>query len=448
MRTNKMMMVVAFLILGMALAACGGSDQNGGSASSVPAANNSSAPDLLTQGELSGTPAEICDAILPVGEPATRDYRAPEQVLEPGVDYRAVFCTEAGAIYVDLYESQTPLTVNNFVFLAQRGYFNNTMFHRVLANFMAQGGDPTATGSGGPGYRFEDEFLGFLHFDTTGQLAMANAGPGTNGSQFFITTSAPDWLNYNHTIFGEVLEGYENVINLRLRDPQQSNPSPGSTLQTVVIIDNPAAVTTSWEAPPLASQEDIAAAVEEAAGFLAENIGFGIVDGTPAMFDTDELAAIAPDDLQGNVQQFLTEHNHVFTALIAHETIDCDLNNAPFMGLGYMLSAFETPADAAAALEDTAVVDFAMMGAVDQVYEATMTPNLPNVLYVVQTSACDRDAVQARTYWQRGRFLVVASITLPIERQGEAGLWLEQVVTRRVYENVLSDVLRPEIYHR
>lgn len=448
MPENKRIALLVFLLLLMVLTACGGSNQNGGSASSVSAADNESELEILAQGELSGTPDEICDALLPVGEPTTRDYRAPEQVLEPGVDYRAIFCTEAGAVYVDLYEEQTPLTVNNFVFLAQRGYFNNTMFHRVLANFMAQGGDPTATGSGGPGYRFEDEFLGFLHFDTTGQLAMANAGPGTNGSQFFITTSAPDWLNYNHTIFGEVLEGYQNVVNLRLRDPQQSNPPPGSTLQTVIIIDNPAAVTTSWEAPPLASQEDVTAAVEEAAGFLAENIGFGIVDGTPATFDTDELAAIAPEDLQSNVLQFLTEHNHLFTALIAHETTDCDMNNAPFMDLNYMLSVFETPSDATAALQAAAVVDFAMMGAVDQVYEATMTPNLPNALYVVQTSACDRDAVQARTYWQRGRFLVVASITLPIERQGEAGLWLEQVVTRRVYENVLSDVLRPEIYHR
>lgn len=444
MLKNRPYIMPACVLVMLVTAACSG----GGNSSAASAANNTSAASIQTQGDLSGTPEEICEAVLPVAEPATRDYRAPEQVLESGVDYRAIFCTEAGAIYVDLYEDQTPITVNNFVFLAQRGYFNNTTFHRVLQNFMAQGGDPTGTGSGGPGYRFEDEFLGFLHFDTTGQLAMANAGPGTNGSQFFITTSTPDWLNYNHTIFGEVLEGYENVAALRLRDPQQGNPSPGAVLRTVIIIDDPSTVTTSWEAPPLATQEQVTEAVAEAADYLAENIGFGTAEGTPATLATDELVSTASADLQTSIRAFLTEYNHLFTALIAHENTECNLNNAPFMGLGYRLSAFETATDAANAIEDSTIVDFAMIGAADQIFEATMTQNLPNAMYIVQTTACDRDAIQARTYWQRGRFIVVASITLPIERQGEANLWLDQVVTRRVYENVLSDVLRPEIYHR
>ncbi|MEL6527834.1 MAG: peptidylprolyl isomerase, partial [Chloroflexota bacterium] len=146
---------------------------------------------------VAGTPTEICEASTPAEEPVSRDYAQPEQVLEVGVDYRAVFCTSAGAIYIDLLEAYTPETVNNFVFLADEGYYNNTIFHRVIEDFMAQAGDPTGTGTGGPGYQFADEIIGFLAFDRPGLLAMANAGPGTNGSQFFITTAETPWLNGN-----------------------------------------------------------------------------------------------------------------------------------------------------------------------------------------------------------------------------------------------------------
>ncbi len=132
--------------------------------------------------------ADLC-AAASKDEPATRSFDGPEQVLESGVDYRAIFCTQAGPVYVDLFEDYAPQTVNNFVFLAQNGYYNNTTFHRVIEDFMAQGGDPTGTGSGGPGYQFGDETPGFLVFDRPGLLAMANAGPGTNGSQFFLTTA-------------------------------------------------------------------------------------------------------------------------------------------------------------------------------------------------------------------------------------------------------------------
>src|SRR5688572_14124487 len=121
-------------------------------------------------------------------------------------------CTDAGAIYIDLLEDFAPATVNNFVFLAQNNYYDNTIFHRVLEDFMAQGGDPTGTGSGGPGYQFRDEFAPFLTFDRPYLLAMANAGAGTNGSQFFITTAETPHLDFRHTIFGDVLEGQENVF--------------------------------------------------------------------------------------------------------------------------------------------------------------------------------------------------------------------------------------------
>ena len=121
-----------------------------------------------------------------------------------------------------------PSTASSF--FREQGYYNNTTFHRVIQDFMAQGGDPTATGTGGPGYSFDDEFVGFLNFDRPGWLAMANSGANTNGSQFFITTVPYPSLNYNYTIFGEVLEGQENVANIRLRDPDTAT-EPGTNAQ-------------------------------------------------------------------------------------------------------------------------------------------------------------------------------------------------------------------------
>ena len=113
--------------------------------------------------------------------------------------------TDKGDININLLPEKSPVTVANFVNLAKKGYYDGLKFHRVIDNFMAQGGDPTGTGAGGPGYRFEDEVDNGLNFSKSGKLAMANAGPGTNGSQFFITTVPTEWLNGNHTIFGEVV---------------------------------------------------------------------------------------------------------------------------------------------------------------------------------------------------------------------------------------------------
>jgi cyclophilin family peptidyl-prolyl cis-trans isomerase len=185
--------------------------------------------------ELSGTLDEICEQASPAVEPETRTYPAAEQVLEDGVDYQAIMCTDVGAIYLELFEDRTPVTINNFVFLATNNYYNNTIFHRVLADFMAQGGDPTGTGSGGPGYQFEDEFLSDLGFDRPYLFAMANAGAATNGSQFFITFVPTEYLNGLHTIFGEVIAGQDVVDSIMLRDPSVPN-APATTLQTVVIV--------------------------------------------------------------------------------------------------------------------------------------------------------------------------------------------------------------------
>lgn len=119
---------------------------------------------------------------------------------------QAIIKTDKGEIKLNLFPEVAPITVLNFVTLAKMGYYNGLTFHRVIKDFMIQGGDPSGTGAGGPGYQFGDEFKKGVVFDRKGLLAMANAGPNTNGSQFFITHVPTDWLNYHHTIFGEVVE--------------------------------------------------------------------------------------------------------------------------------------------------------------------------------------------------------------------------------------------------
>ena len=124
--------------------------------------------------------------------------------------------TAKGDVNINLLPNKSPVTVANFVNLAKKGYYDGLKFHRVIDNFMAQGGDPTGTGAGGPGYRFEDEVNNGLNFSKAGKLAMANAGPGTNGSQFFITTVPTEWLNGNHTIFGEVVSDADLAVVKKL----------------------------------------------------------------------------------------------------------------------------------------------------------------------------------------------------------------------------------------
>lgn len=130
--------------------------------------------------------------------------------------------TSKGAIILNLFETDAPVTVANFVNLAKRSYYDGVVFHRVISDFMIQGGDPTGTGRGGPGYRFEDEFHSGKKFDRKGILAMANAGPGTNGSQFFITHVPTPHLNNNHTIFGEVKQGQDIVDSIEQGDKIES----------------------------------------------------------------------------------------------------------------------------------------------------------------------------------------------------------------------------------
>jgi peptidyl-prolyl cis-trans isomerase B (cyclophilin B) len=130
----------------------------------------------------------------------------------------ATIQTNKGNIELELTPDKTPVTVANFVNLAQHGYYNGVKFHRVINDFMVQGGDPTGTGAGGPGYRFEDEFDASLKHDGPGVLSMANAGPGTNGSQFFITHVATPWLNGKHSVFGKVIKGQDVVNSIKQGD--------------------------------------------------------------------------------------------------------------------------------------------------------------------------------------------------------------------------------------
>ncbi len=193
----------------------------------------------------SGLPKEIPadfvefagEGVLAGVDPLTRNgaySEAPSMRLEDGVDYQAVITTDDGEIVIDLYEDTAPITVNSFVALAQDGYYDQTIFHRVLDGFMAQAGDPTGTGSGGPGYSFEDEESGLTAIDRRGLLAMANSGPDTNGSQFFITLDAADWLDGLHTVFGEVIEGDDVLAAIQLRDPQAPT-SRGESLLSIEI---------------------------------------------------------------------------------------------------------------------------------------------------------------------------------------------------------------------
>lgn len=170
---------------------------------------------------------------------APGQYDAPPAMsIDPTKQYIATFkMAKGGEFKVRLYADRTPITVNNFVFLARDGFYDGTTFHRVLDGFMAQGGDPEGTGMGGPGYQFEDEFQADLVFDRPGLLAMANAGANTNGSQFFITYAPTPHLNGRHTIFGEVIEGMEVVNGLTRRDPDQAPSFQGDVIETIEILE-------------------------------------------------------------------------------------------------------------------------------------------------------------------------------------------------------------------
>ncbi|MBN1303227.1 MAG: peptidylprolyl isomerase [Anaerolineales bacterium] len=155
-------------------------------------------------------------------------------LIDPEKKYKAIIQTEKGSVVLELFSDKVPTTVNNFVFLARQGFYDGTLFHRVISDFMAQGGDPTGTGRGGPGYRFGDEFHPSLKHDRPGILSMANAGPNTNGSQFFITHVPTPHLDNRHSVFGQVIEGMDVLLSIPSRDP--INPEyPGIKIEKLMI---------------------------------------------------------------------------------------------------------------------------------------------------------------------------------------------------------------------
>jgi cyclophilin family peptidyl-prolyl cis-trans isomerase len=169
-----------------------------------------------------------------------KSYSAPPaMVIDPDKRYTATISTDLGDIVIELYADKAPTTVNNFVFLAREGYYDGVTFHRVIGGFMAQTGDPTGIGSGGPGYKFGDEFHLALRHDGPGVLSMANAGPGTNGSQFFITHGPTPHLDGRHSVFGRVVQGMDVVLAIPERDPGRA-AKPGLAMNKVVISEEDA----------------------------------------------------------------------------------------------------------------------------------------------------------------------------------------------------------------
>jgi len=177
------------------------------------------------------------ERIIEANKLTNRQYtECPPMVIDPLKQYIATIETEKGDIVVELFPDVAPMTVNSFVFLAREGWFDNVTFHRVLPDFMAQGGDPSGSGMGGPGYAFKNETSPDLSFDREGMLAMANSGPDTNGSQFFITYGPASHLDGSYTIFGKVLEGMDVVDSLTPRDPSQGGAlPPGDLIMTITI---------------------------------------------------------------------------------------------------------------------------------------------------------------------------------------------------------------------
>ncbi len=157
-------------------------------------------------------------------------------VIDAKKKYTANFKTDKGDFSIELFADKVPLTVNNFVFLARENFYDGVTFHRVIKGFMAQGGDPTGTGTGGPGYKFKDEFHPALRHNAAGILSMANAGPNTNGSQFFITHGPTPHLDNRHSVFGKVVAGLDVVLAIPERDPMRAR-EPGTKINAIEIVE-------------------------------------------------------------------------------------------------------------------------------------------------------------------------------------------------------------------
>jgi len=205
-------------------------------------ANLSSTPTFLVNSvdypmQAFGLSYQGLDTFIKLMELRNSWYNQPEQVIDPEKEYIATIETEKGDIVIELYPDTAPVNVNSFVFLTQQDWYDEVTFHRVLPDFVAQAGDPTGTGIGFPGYRCGDEVTAERTFDQPGVVSLANSGPNTNGSQFFITFSPTPNLNANFTIIGQVIEGLDVAESLSPRDPQQGDPNlpPGDKIVNITV---------------------------------------------------------------------------------------------------------------------------------------------------------------------------------------------------------------------
>ena len=184
---------------------------------------------------LVGILAVSCTGKAPEAGPKT--YSAPPpMVIDRDKDYTATIETEKGDLVLELFAKDVPVTVNNFVFLAREGFYDGSTFHRVMPGFMAQGGDPTGTGAGGPGYIFDNEITDHTH--VAGALSMANAGADTNGCQFFITYLARHELDGNYSVFGQLIEGMDVLESLTPRDPRDNPDFEGDKIIRITISES------------------------------------------------------------------------------------------------------------------------------------------------------------------------------------------------------------------
>jgi cyclophilin family peptidyl-prolyl cis-trans isomerase len=196
-------------------------------------------PFVLINGQIYGGPLDYTslNQIVNLLSIAERQYKTcPPLIIDPSKQYIARLKTEKGEVVIELYADKAPNTVNNFVFLANDGWFNGITFHRVIAGAVAQTGDPTGTGMGNPGYYIDNEIDPSLKYDKPGVVGMANSGPNTNGSQFFITFVPAPNLDGGYTIFGQVISGMDVLYQLTARDPKSgTSPPPGDKLISVTI---------------------------------------------------------------------------------------------------------------------------------------------------------------------------------------------------------------------
>jgi peptidylprolyl isomerase len=229
---SALIVVGIFVLLGIMLA----SNRPGAGETAAQPTDAFSALPTAAAGEAAPTAAAPAAAV-PAGEKPS--YAAPPPMtIDPAKNYTATITTPRGDIVVKLRPDIAPQTVNSFVFLAREGYYDGLTWHRVLPGFMAQGGDPTGTGTGGPGYNVPAEFTDKLLFDRPGIVAMArSADPDSAGSQFFITTAPAPHLNQQYTPFGEVIEGQEIVDGIPLRNPDENPATPGEQMVKVTITE-------------------------------------------------------------------------------------------------------------------------------------------------------------------------------------------------------------------